>query len=182
MKLLLHACCAPCAIYPVEKAEEDGYNDITGFFYNPNIHPSCEYERRRKEVDRLAKSAGWNLISFDYNSEDYFRNADDFEDIPKRCFSCWSIRLGKASEYARDKGYNAFTTTLLGSPYQNHEALKDICSMLSKKHNIGFYYRDFRIGFRDAHNKAKEMGVYCQRYCGCVFSLIEREETKRKQK
>ncbi len=179
MKLLLHTCCAPCAIYPIKQARADGYNSLTSVFYNPNIHPSQEFLRRKKEIGKLKKIESFDEIDTEYRAEEYFKNITDFDDKSKRCFSCWNLRLEKTSRVAKEKGFDAFTTTLLGSPYQNHDVLKEICLRFSRIFNIKFYYRDFRIGFRDAHKEARTSGMYCQNYCGCVFSLVERYERNR---
>ena len=120
-----------------------------------------------------------DMIDSKYRQEEYFKGISDFSDIPSRGFSCWSLRLEKTALLARKQGFDAFATTLLGSPYQNHEALKEICSDLSNEFRIKFYYKDFRVGFRDAHKEAREEFIYCQNYCGCIFSLIERYESSR---
>lgn len=179
MRLLLHTCCAPCAIYPIKQARADGCNSLTSLFYNPNIHPSGEFIRRKNQTDLLVKKQNTGAINAEYKPEEYFKGISDFFDISKRCSSCWSLRLEKTAAIAAKKGFDAFSTTLLGSPYQNHEALKEICLRFSRIFNIKFYYRDFRIGFRDAHNEARSSGMYCQNYCGCVFSLVERYERNR---
>lgn len=179
MKLLLHTCCAPCAIYPIKQARADGYNSLTLVFYNPNIHPSGEFIRRKNQTDLLVKKQNLDAIDTEYNPEEYFKGISDFDDISKRCSSCWNLRLEKTAGIAAKEGFDAFSTTLLGSPYQNHEALKEICLKFSRIFNIKFYYRDFRIGFRDAHKEARDSGMYCQNYCGCVFSLVERYERNR---
>lgn len=188
MKLLLHVCCAPCAIYPVSEAKKDNFS-VTGFFFNPNIHPPSEYIRRREAAQAYFKSEGLNLVISEYDSSDFFRNVNKppsepgrfgrrFEEGLTRCAACWKMRLEETLSFAEKGRFDAFSTTLLGSPYQNHEVLKDICERLSKENKIDFYYKDFRIGFRAAHNLAGEKGMYCQNYCGCVFSMIEREKTK----
>ena len=88
------------------------------------------------------------------------------------------LRIRKTAEFARKKGFDAFTTTLLASPYQDHEKIKAICEFLAKEQGVGFFYRDFRNSFKESHAEARKMNIYCQRYCGCVFSMIEREERK----
>ena len=176
MKLLLHTCCAPCAIYPVKIAKEEGF-EVTGFFYNPNIHPLSEYVRRIKEAKKYFQREKLKLISAKRNVADFFANIK--ENVPKRCFACWDMRLGKTVEVAKREGFDAFTTTLLASPYQDHAAVKEICERLFKKNGIKFYYRDFRMGFKEAHRYARKRGMYCQNYCGCVFSLVERGKSRK---
>ena len=180
-KLLLHACCAPCAIYPVEEAKKDGL-DITAFFYNPNIHPPKEHDKRKNECDKFFKLEDTGMISPEYGASDYFVKITEDENPPERCAMCWDIRMEKSAVFAKDKNFDLFTTTLLGSPYQNHETLREICERLSKEKRIDFYYKDFREGFRAAHKLAKGKGMYCQNYCGCVFSIVERQEAFSKSK
>jgi len=181
MRLLLHACCAPCAIYPIKTARDDGYKAISSFFYNPNIHPQAEFERRRQQIKKLITGGDLEEISAPYKAEEYFHALTVFDHTLKRCLFCWRLRLEESVKFAKENNFDAFTTTLLASPYQDHEAIKKICSELSNKTGITFYYRDFRVGFRDSHAKAKDMGIYCQGYCGCIFSLVEREEEKKKK-
>lgn len=180
MKLLLHTCCAPCAIGIVREAKADKF-DITGFFYNPNIHPLTEYLKRKKEAEGYFGPESVELISPEYNDKDFFNAVSGKKAPPARCLACWEMRMGKALSFARDEGFDAFTTTLLASPYQDHAALKGISERLSREVGINFYYRDFRKGFKDAHREAREKGMYCQNYCGCIFSLVERKEARKKK-
>lgn len=178
MKLLLHTCCAPCAIYPISEAKKDNFT-LTGFFYNPNIHPYSEYTRRKKETEAYFKSEGLGLTSLEHNAFNFFRNIADDYTQPRRCSICWNMRMDQTLRFAKNNGFDAFTTTLLGSPYQDHEILKSICENLSKENGISFYYKDFRTGHKDGHKLAREKGIYCQNYCGCIFSKVERYELHR---
>ena len=183
MKLFLHACCAPCAIYPIKTAKKDGYDSITGFFYNPNIHLEGEFKKRLSETKKVFDSYKLDLIIPEYKSREYFECISDCENKEKkRCFDCWRLRLDKTVSVAKEEGFDAFTTTLLVSPYQDHDVLKDSAKALAEKYGIDFYYKDFRTGFKDAHNEAKREGIYCQNYCGCVFSIVEREERRKERK
>jgi predicted adenine nucleotide alpha hydrolase (AANH) superfamily ATPase len=188
LKLLLHTCCAPCAIYPARAAKKENFT-AEAFFYNPNIHPYSEYIRRKKESEAYFKSEGLELIAPEYAPADFFQNINKpsyepgrFGEGLVRCETCWGIRLEKTASFAKENGFNAFTTTLLGSPYQDHDVLKALCEKLSEEKGVNFYYNDFRIGFGDAHKEARSNGMYCQNYCGCVFSMVEREEAKDKKK
>jgi len=181
MKLLLHTCCVPCAVYPIKQAIKDGYNDVILYFFNPNIHPSSEYIKRKKEISKLEKDFSFSVIDDNYNPTSYFEGINGYLEAPGRCFKCWSLRIGNSVSAAKKNNIDAFSTTLLESPYQDHEKLKEICSSACRKNNIDFYYKDFRIGFKDAHSYSKDNGIYCQNYCGCIFSLVEKEE-KRKSK
>jgi len=177
MNILLHICCAPCAIYPVEELRKEG-KGVSGFFYNPNIHPYSEYLKRRDEVEKYAIETGLNVISSDYDIENYFQNIVYNEPLKNRCPVCWWLRMERTALFARENGFDAFTTTLLGSPYQDHETIKNLCDAIGKKGGVKFHYNDFRVGFKAAHDKAKSKGMYCQNYCGCIFSEVERLEKK----
>jgi len=179
MNILLHICCAPCQIYPVEVLRKDGHV-IAGFFYNPNIHPYCEYLKREKEVEKYSKEASLNVNYGEYDLEEYLEYIIDNKSLKDRCLVCWWYRMKRTTLFAKENGFDAFTTTLLGSPYQGHEALKSICEDLAKESGVKFYYEDFRTGFRSAHDKARSKNIYCQNYCGCLFSEKERIEKKGK--
>lgn len=174
MKLLLHTCCAPCSVYCVEKLKEENI-DITSYWYNPNIHPYKEYEARLNTLKEYNKSINIPLIIDDYYGlKEFCKNVVD--KLDNRCGYCYLCRLEKTAKFAKENGYDAFSSTLFISPYQNHELLKKTCKMLSKKYDIKFLYRDFRPGFRKGQEKARELGLYMQKYCGCVFSEEERYE------
>ncbi len=180
MNVLLHICCAPCAIYPVEELRKEGHK-IAGFFYNPNIHPYSEYTRRKEAVEACARETALNIIYGDYDIEDYFQHIVYNEAPEKRCPVCWWLRLAETAKYAKDNGFDTFTTTLLGSPYQDQDIIKAIYDDVVKSSGLKSYYKDFRPGFKKAHEIAKAKGVYCQNYCGCLFSEKERSERKKKK-
>lgn len=177
MSVLLHICCAPCSIYPIARLKAQNCR-IAGYFYNPNIHPYSEYIKRKAEVERYSKEAGLNTIIGDYGIEKYFEYIIYNTAQNKRCPVCWWLRLEMAAKFAKENGFEAFTTTLLGSPYQDHGLIKEIGEDIAKKAGVGFYYEDFRPGFKEALESAKSKGVYCQNYCGCIFSEKERLEKK----
>lgn len=170
MKLLLHVCCGPCLIYPHEALSKNGY-EIEGFFCNPNIHPLAEYENRKKAIEDLS-AASKIKVNFEegYRPEEFFQAVAGNEKSPNRCQLCWKLRLEKTARLAKDKEFDCFSTTLLVSPYQNIEKIKRIGEDIAKETGVEFIFEDFRSGFRQAHNKARELGLYCQKYCGCVFS------------
>lgn len=173
MRLLLHTCCAPCLIYPLERLKQNGF-EVKGFFYNPNIHPYIEYNNRKQAIMDFIKDDTFDIIYPEYNPQDYFRAVNLKEEKPERCSLCWSLRLKRTAKFAKENGFNYFSTTLLVSPYQNQEFLKRIGSDIAKEEDIDFYYEDFRPGFRKAHDEAKAKGIYCQRYCGCIYSMSRR--------
>ena len=172
MKLLLHTCCAPCSVYCVEQLLKDGI-DITSYWYNPNIHPYKEYESRLDCLKKYNEKIEIPLIVDNYYGLiDFCKNVVD--KLDNRCGYCYLCRLEKTAKYAKENGYDAFSTTLLISPYQNHELLKKTGELLERKYNIKFLYKDFRPGFIKGYEKARELGLYMQKYCGCIFSEEER--------
>ena len=174
MKLLLHICCGPCALYPIKELLNKEFDKVTGFFYNPNIHPPSEYKRRRDTLSEAASKTGFELIIPEYKMEEYFRKVLAKEDSPERCSLCWELRLFETANFAKDNGFDAFTTTLLISPYQDHEKIKRIGEKIAGEKGVQFYYQDFRPGFKDGQEQAKKENLYRQKYCGCVFSELER--------
>jgi predicted adenine nucleotide alpha hydrolase (AANH) superfamily ATPase len=177
MKLLLHTCCAPCLIYPLEKLREGGFQ-VSVFFYNPNIHPFTEYKARKQAVEELSKKYALEASYPQYHPWQYFRAVNLKEQKPQRCDICWSLRLKVTAAQAKEKGFDYFSTTLLVSPYQDQGSLKKIGCDIAADEGVKFHYEDFRPGFRRAHDEAKALGVYCQKYCGCIYSEIERHSKK----
>ena len=177
MKLLMHACCAPCSVYCVETLRNEGI-EPTIFWYNPNIHPYIEYKTRRDTLEEYSKMMNLKCIFYDeYGLDTFCENVID--KLKTRCsLYCYPVRLRKLFEYAKENGYDTVTTTLLYSIYQNHEVIKKIMSDLSKEFDIAFLYRDFRVGFREGQSKARELGLYMQKYCGCIFSEEDRYKEK----
>ena len=169
MKVLMHTCCAPCSVFCIETLQKENI-DITTYWYNPNIHPYMEYKSRRDcFIDYMNMQNIPFIINENYGLREFTKNV--INDLENRCVNyCYRVRLEETVKYAKENGYDAFTSTLFVSPYQKHEELKQICEELSKKYNIEFLYRDFRVGFREGQAKARELGLYMQKYCGCVFS------------
>jgi hypothetical protein len=168
MKLLLHMCCAPCSVYPVSALLEKDI-ELEGLFYNPNIHPLEEFTRRKENVERFSQLKSIQVAYLDDFKQDVWEKYTGSEE--QRCNMCYSLRLEKAAAYAREHGFDAFTTTLLVSPYQKHELIKELGEKFAKKHGTAFYYTDFRLGFRQGQQQAKEMGLYRQKFCGCIVSF-----------
>ena len=173
MKLLLHTCCAPCSVYVIDSLKEEGIKP-TCFWFNPNIHPYMEYKARRDTLKEYTKEIGIeSIFEENYGLKEFCKNVID--DLENRCAKyCYKVRLEQTAKYAKEHGYDAFTTTLLVSPYQNHDLLIQVAEEMAKKYGVKFLYRDFRLGFRDGQNEARELGLYMQKYCGCVFSEEER--------
>jgi epoxyqueuosine reductase len=178
MKILIHTCCAPCLIFPLERIRGTGASSGV-FFYNPNIHPLSEYSARRQAVEDYLKGTDVEAFYPEYEPRDFFRAVNLKDEGLDRCRICWSLRLQAAARRASEAGFDFFTTTLLVSPYQSQEELKKLGEEAARSYGVGFYYEDFRPGFRDAHAKAKQAGIYCQKYCGCIYSEIERQKAKK---
>ncbi len=173
MKLLMHTCCAPCSVYCIDSLRKENI-EPTLYWFNPNIHPYIEYKTRRDTLKDYAKRINVNLIiNENYGLNEFCRNV--VNDLENRCTKyCYPVRLEQTVKYAKENKYDTFTSTLFVSPYQKHEELKKICENLAKKYNINFLYRDFRVGFREGQSKARDLGLYMQKYCGCIFSEEER--------
>jgi predicted adenine nucleotide alpha hydrolase (AANH) superfamily ATPase len=152
---------------------QEGF-EITGFFYNPNIHPFLEYKNRKQAVADFSKSAGLEVVYPQYAPAEFFRAVNLKRATPERCLICWSLRLKRTAQAAKEKGISVFSTTLLVSPYQDQGSVNKIGSDISQEEGINFYSEDFRPGFRKAHDLARAQGLYCQKYCGCVYSQMER--------
>jgi predicted adenine nucleotide alpha hydrolase (AANH) superfamily ATPase len=176
MKTLLHICCAPCSVMCIDTLRNEGIEPV-GFWYNPNIQPYTEYKSRREALKEYAKSIELQLVLEDeYNLREFVKNVSP--NFDERCEYCYTFRADKAAEHAAENGFDSFTTTLLISPYQNHELLKEVFAKAGEKHGVEFLYRDFRPYFREGQAKARELEIYMQKYCGCVFSEEERYNKK----
>lgn len=182
MKLLLHACCAPCSVYCIDTLKTEGI-EPTLFWYNPNIHPYTEYKARRDCLKDYAEKINIKAIfEEEYGLDEFCKNV--VNNLDARCVNyCYPVRLRKTFEYAKKNGYDAVSTTLLYSIYQKHDYIKKLCENLADEYEIDFLYRDFRVGFWEGHNKAKnELGLYMQKYCGCIFSEEDRYLRHKKDK
>ena len=180
MKLLLHICCAPCSISCIESLRAEGLSP-EGLWYNPNIHPFTEYRARRDTLIAYAESIALPLrVEDEYGLRPFVRAVCD--DIDGRCAVCYRMRMDEAARFAAENGYSHFTSTLFVSPYQNHELLRAAAERAAAEHGVSFLYRDFRPGFRAGQAKARELGLYMQKYCGCVFSEEDRYLAKKRKK
>jgi len=171
-RVLLHICCGPCSIYPVSALRLESFA-VHGFFYNPHIQPYLEFEKRLETLRAFAESAELPLIVRpDYDPEGFFRQVAFRE--ASRCLYCYSLRINETARLAKKSRFDAFTTTLLYSRRQKHELIAAISEEASRKHGIAFLYRDFRSGWREGQARAKDLGMYRQQYCGCIYSEKER--------
>ncbi|MBP3305459.1 MAG: epoxyqueuosine reductase QueH [Oscillospiraceae bacterium] len=172
MNTLLHICCAPCANQCIEVLRADGFA-VTGYWYNPNIHPFTEYRARRNCLREYARAIELPLIERDdYGLRPFVREVA--ENIPGRCVKCYEMRLFDAARQAKEGGFDSFTSSLFISPYQNHELMRETAQRAAEAYGVEFLYRDFRPWFRAGQEKARELDMYIQKYCGCVFSEQER--------
>lgn len=172
MKILMHICCANCAIYPVKVLREHGHQ-VTGFFFNPNIHPYQEYRRRLDAVKSYAAQTELPMIyRDDYALEEFLTQVAG--QPADRCSYCYRSRLDETARLASAGGYDAFTSSLLYSRRQKHEMIRELAQALAALHQIDFYYQDFRIGWQEGIDTSRSMGLYRQNYCGCIYSEKER--------
>ena len=172
MRVLLHICCGPCAIVPIRELQAEGHQ-VDGAFVNPNIHPLLEYQRRLEAAEDVASALGVELVQVD----DYglLRFLDEIGPTRHaRCLACYRMRLTRVARLARDLGYDAFTTTMLVSTQQDHDAIRAAGEEAARRHGVAFLYRDFRPKVMEGVRESKERGIYRQQYCGCVMSEWER--------
>lgn len=169
MKLLMHTCCAPCSVYCIDSLRKEEI-EPTLYWYNPNIHPYIEYKTRRDTLKEYAKSIDIeDVFHEEYGLDEFCKNV--VCDLQNRCINyCYKVRLEDTAKYAKQNGYDTISTTLLVSPYQKHEFIHELGEKIAKEYGLEFLYRDFRVGFREGQAKARELGLYMQKYCGCVFS------------
>lgn len=184
-RLFLHSCCAPCSSYVLEYLSR--YFEITVFFYNPNISPAEEYEKRVEEIRRMIGEMEFahpvELVEGEYDPQVFFQMAKGMEHIPEggeRCFGCYRLRMEEAARLAKEGNYDYFTTTLSISPLKNAQKINEIGEELAEIYQVSHLPSDFKKknGYKRSIELSGEYGLYRQDYCGCVFSKREREENK----
>ena len=182
-KILLHSCCAPCSSYVITFLSN--YFDITILYYNPNISPKEEYEKRKKEQIKLIKKLKTknrlNFFDCDYDNDIYEKNIKGFEDAPEggnRCHICFNLRLEKTAKLAKEYNYDYFCSTLTVSPHKNSKTINEIGEKISKNHQIKWLYSDFKKneGFKQSIELSKKYELYRQDYCGCIYSKKAKEK------
>ena len=170
--VLIHCCCAHCTAYTVDYWRQQGY-EVSAFWYNPNIHPYMEHQHRLEAIKSLAQEKNLPLIVAEgYDMIEYFRQVVGHES--QRCQYCFRLRLSKTVEIARQMSLDAFTTTLLISPDQKHDLLREVGDELAEEKGIEFLYADLRKRYSDSRHLTKPLNLYRQQYCGCVYSEWER--------
>ena len=181
--LLLHSCCAPCSSYCLEYLSS--YFKITVFYYNPNIYPPKEYEKRAREqqhfIERLPAKYPISFLEGAYDTERFYEMARGLEQVKEggeRCSRCYELRLRESAEMAKELGMDYFTTTLSISPLKNAEKLNEIGDALAREYGIAYLNSDFKKknGYKRSVELSEEYGMYRQYYCGCVFSKRQRDE------
>ncbi len=172
MKILLHTCCAPCAIYPVEFLREQGM-DVMGYFYRYNIHPYTECLKRQESLEFYAKKFNLRVIYQEgYDLEGFIQNVAFRES--NRCTYCYHERLRSTALVAKRGKFDYFTSTLLYSKFQKHDTIKSMGESIGNSVGIKFYYQNFRTGWKNGIEESKRIGLYRQQYCGCIYSEKER--------
>lgn len=180
MKLLMHICCSNCCLYPLKSLLSRSI-DVRGLWLNPNIHPYTEYRMRLESLQKLEKEWGLDMEYVDhYGLKEFVRTVVNNED--NRCAFCYSMRLEETAKTAKKMGLDGFTTSLLVSPYQKIDMIMSIGNEMGKRYSIPFYFEDFRPGWKEGIGMSKELGLYRQKYCGCVYSEMERYQKKLKVK
>ncbi|MCP4156121.1 MAG: epoxyqueuosine reductase QueH [bacterium] len=181
-KLLLHVCCAPCAVYVFTLLEE--HYDVTGFFYNPNIQPLSEYQFRKEELERLASLKNWNIITENnYDMKKWFSMVEGLEHEPekgRRCSICFNMRLEESFQYAAANGFDVVTSTLSISPYKVTRQINEEGEKLAATYGVEFLPENFKKknGYNIGKKMARDLEIKQQNYCGCVYSKIEKEMKK----
>ena len=180
-KILIHSCCAPCSSYVLELLSE--YFEITVLYYNPNIYPPEEFEKRSIEQVRLAETMKLKnpvkVVCLDYDSESFYEAVKGFENEKEggaRCTERFRLRLEKTAQYAKENGFDMFTTTLTISPLKDSQRLNSLGIEIADKYGLNYFCSDFKKknGYKRSCELSDQYGLYRQDYCGCVFSKKER--------
>lgn len=175
MKVLLHICCGPCASGVVPWFKAQGI-DFVGFYFNPNIHPFSEYEKRRENLEEVSRLLDFEVAySVDWGAENWINNFS----TDQRCKNCIFLRLERTAKIAKDLGFDAFSTTLSISPYQSFEVIRDCFENISNKYKIDYIFNNFRSLYQNSIRFSKENNIYRQHYCGCIMSEYEMITRKR---
>lgn len=181
-RLLLHSCCAPCSSYVLEYLSD--FFEITVFYYNPNIYPDSEYTKRVEEQQTLIGDMTFqypvSFIEGNYDTAKFYEMAKGLEKVKEggeRCFRCYELRLRETAKLAAKQGFDYFTTTLSISPMKNAQKLNEIGAQLAGKYGVPYLFSDFKKknGYKRSIELSGEYGLYRQDYCGCVFSMKERQ-------
>ena len=171
-RVLLHICCGPCGIFPVESLRQEGF-EVSGFFFNSNIQPYQEYLKRTDAVKAMSGALSLRMIwKQEYQVKEWLRQAAFREEF--RCEICYHSRLTETALYARKGKFDYFSSSIFYSRQQKHELAREVAESVAKEQKLKFLYRDFREGWKKGIERSVEMGLYRQQYCGCVYSEYER--------
>jgi len=175
--ILMHICCAPCMIYPLKTLRARKI-EVGGYFYNPNIHPQEEFALRKKNVYTYSNRQDCPVFFEEgYSPEEFFDAIGQETSFPERCEKCWYLRLKKTADHAKRIGINSFSTTLMVSPYQDKQLVKKAGEKAASEAGVEFFFEDFSVGYQDAVRISREEQLYRQKYCGCKYSLEERNKS-----
>ena len=174
-KILLHACCGICSGYPLSLLKERGYSVVV-YFYNPNIFPDTEYQKRLEAEKKLCAHFDCEFIEGVYEPEVYYEYVKGLENEPEkgaRCDRCFELRLRSAAKKAKELGIEEFTTSMVISPHKNYEKLTQIGQEVAKEYGLNYMSENFRKhdGFLKTNKISYELGLYRQNYCGCRFAM-----------
>ncbi len=173
-RLLLHVCCGPCSTYVINRLREESF-EVTGFWYNPNIHPFGEHQKRLESFETYVESVGLPIIrDRDYDMPLFFRSVAGHEAFGERCRICYEMRLTRTAMVAAREEFDAITTTLLISPHQDQDMVREIGQQVADEHKVEFYFENFRRGWSERGRLSREHDLYRQQYCGCIYSEWER--------
>lgn len=184
-KLLLHSCCAPCSSYVLEYLSK--YFDISVYYYNPNIYPPEEFKKRlieQQKFSRVFAGQEVEVVGTEYDENEFYSAVKGFEKEPEggeRCRKCFYLRLFKTAEFAKENGFDYFTTTLSISPHKNAGVLNEVGHEVSLITGVPYLYSDFKKknGYLRSCELSKQHGIYRQDYCGCIFSKNEAEQRRK---
>lgn len=179
MKILLHMCCAPCSIYPIQELRGAGMS-VMGFFYRHNIHPFQECHRREEAVITYARLIDIKVIyQKGYDIERFLQNVSFRES--DRCHYCYHERLTTTALLAKRGNFDCFSSSLLYSKFQKHDLITSIGQAVGKRVGIPFHYADYRKGWKEGIEISKKLRLYRQGYCGCIYSEKERYYKEKNQ-
>lgn len=186
MKLLLHACCAPCSLEPVRLLAQAGH-EITLAYYNPNIHPTDEYEHRLKVLETWAEQENIEVMNFEYDLAAWNSSVREIAESPAaaredRCRACYRMRLEKIACAANETDFDAIGTTLTVSPYQFTQIIEEELQRASQAHDLHMVFEDYRPYYQEATKRSRDLGMYRQNYCGCRYSMVEAEQERQQRK
>lgn len=179
--IILHACCAICSAYPVSYLKDAGYS-VTVYFYNPNIYPNSEYQKRLEAEKTLCKHFGVELIEGEYDKASFYNCAKGLENEPekgRRCIECFKLRLEQTAKFAKENGIENFTTSIVISPHKNFNLLSSLGKDIAERYSLNYLDIDFKKkdGFLNTNKISKSLDLYRQNYCGCEYGLHQMTNT-----